>query len=346
MPVADQRDPAAVKAALEPWMATQLGLEAVEITELDIPQSSGFSNETFLLEAQWDGVDAPQGLVLRSQPRTHTIFPEIDLIRQQFLTMKLLYEHSDVPVPKVLWAETDDAVLGQPFFLMERLDGAVPGDAPPYTVEGFVVEMSPADRKLWHRNGLEALTRVAKVDWRGAGFDYLDATHHGALGPEQRRGYLRHYLSWACPESHPIATPAFARLEAMWPDDGEHVELCWGDARVGNQMFRGTEVIGVFDWEMVSLGNSESDLGWWIFVQRYSTEGNGVPLLDGMLDRPELIAYWEELMGREAVNVDFYERLAGFQFTLVMVKLAEMFDSPEMGLDNPVAALTAELLDL
>ena len=125
----------------------------------------------------------------------------------------------------------------------------------PYTVEGFVIDMSPQDRRLWHRNALEVLTRVGKVDWRAAGFDYLDMSHHGPLGPEQRQGYFRHYLDWATKgEIHPVAHPAFERLLEIWPDDGEHIELCWGDARVGNQMSRGTEIIGVFDWEMVSLG--------------------------------------------------------------------------------------------
>jgi aminoglycoside phosphotransferase (APT) family kinase protein len=347
MPVAGQRDPEDVKAALEPWLAGQVDAGSVEIVALEVPQSSGFSNETFLLDAQWEGQDEPARLVLRSQPQTHAIFPEIDLISQQYQTMKLLGEFSDVPVAKVLWAERGEEILGQPFFVMERLDGLVPGDAPPYTVEGFVVDMEPDQRALWHRNAVDVLTRVGKVDWRAAGFDYLDKAHHGPLGPAQRKGYLQHYLDWATyGKRHPVAHPAFTRLLDRWPDDDEFVELCWGDSRVGNQMFDGTEVIGVFDWEMVSLGNPESDLGWWLFVQRYSTEGNGVPLLEGMLDRDGTVALWEDFVGRPASHVEFYECLAGFQFTLVMVKLAEMLDIPDMAVDNPVAALTAQMLDL
>jgi hypothetical protein len=71
-----------------------------------------------------------------------------------------------------------------------------------------------------------------------------------------------------------------------------------------------------------------------------------------MLDRGETIALWEELMGRPATNVDFYERLAGFQFCLVMVKLAEMYSismGPSMlamAIWNPVAEITAGLLGI
>ncbi len=347
MPVVGQRDEAEIAAMLERWLAEHLEVARVEVTDLVVPQASGFSNETFLFSAKWSDALGSVPLVLRSQPQTHALFPEIDLIEQQYMSMKLLGEHSDVPVAKVLWAERDPSVLGQPFFVMERLDGQVPGDNPPYLLEGFVVDMTPAVRHQWHMNAVDAMTRVGRVDWRAAGFAYLDKQHHGLLGPQQRQGYFRHFVDWATAgEHHPVVHPAFERLAATWPDDGEHIDLCWGDARPGNQMFRGTEVVGVFDWEMVSLGNCESDLGWWLFLQRYSTDGVGATLLDGMLGRDETIACWEDRMGRRAVHVDFYEQLAGVHFSLVMLRLAAMMDIPEMAVHNPVAEITMQLLDL
>ena len=360
MPVAGQRDPDEIRGALTEWMARQMP-EATEvtITNLVVPQSSGFSNETFLLDASWveDGKKVDAELVLRSQPVMSLLFPEIDLVTQQYLSMKLLGEHSNVPVPNTRWAERDTSIIGGPFFMMDRLNGVVPGDAPPYTESGFVVDMTDEQRARWAHNGVEALTRVGRVDWKAAGFDHLDQKHHGKLGPEQRRGYFQNYKNWAMKgEAHPVIDPAWDWLVANWPEDGEHIELCWGDSRPGNQMYGGadnTEVIGVFDWEMVSLGNSESDLGWWVFLQQFSIESAGATLLPGMLDRTQTIALWEELMGRPATHVDFYEILAGFQFCLVMVKLAEMFVAESgdpaagaMAVYNPVAAITARLLGI
>jgi aminoglycoside phosphotransferase (APT) family kinase protein len=349
MPVAGQREPEELKAALEPWMAAQMPAASnLRITDVVVPQSSGFSNETFLVDAAWrdDEGDQAVELVVRSQSAANVLFPEADLISQQFRTMQLLGEHSDVPVARMRWAEASGDVLGRPFFVMDRLHGVVPGDSPPYTVEGFVVEMDIPTRNAWHRNAIAAMTRVHAVDWRAVGFDYLDQQHHGALGPEQRRNYMNHYRQWTTRgEPHPVVDLAWKWLDANWPDDVEHVELCWGDARPGNQMFDGTEVVGVFDWEMVSLGNAESDLGWWIFLQRFHTDGTGVALPDGMLDRDQTIAEWERLHGRSATHVDFYERLGGFQFTLVMVRLAESMGVPGMATDNPVAHLTRELIE-
>jgi aminoglycoside phosphotransferase (APT) family kinase protein len=349
MPVAGQRDPRALQAALEPWVARRLpDAQSVRIVNVVIPQSSGFSNETFLVDAAWTDADGDQEveLVVRSQSTDNVLFPEADLVNQQFRTMQLLGEHSDVPVARMRWAESDPAVLGQPFFVMDRLHGDVPGDSPPYTTTGFVLEMDPPTRHQWHRNALEAMTRVHHVDWRAVGFDYLDQSHHGALGPEQRHNYFDHYRKWTTRgEPHAVIDAAWKWLDANWPDDGDYVELCWGDARPGNEMFQGTEVVGVFDWEMVSLGNSESDLGWWIFLQRFHTDGTGVPLPEGMLDRAEVIASWEQWRGRSAQHVEFYERLAGFHFSLVMVRLAESMGIPEMAADNPVVHLTRELID-
>lgn len=360
MPVAGQRDPDQIRGVLTEWMAAQMP-EATDvvITDLVVPQSSGFSNETFLLDASWteNGERVEAELVLRSQPQMSLLFPEIDLVTQQYLSMKLVGEHADVPVPNMRWAERDISIIGGPFFMMDRLNGVVPGDAPPYTESGFVVDMTDEQRARWAYNGVEALTRVGRVDWEAAGFHHLDQKHHGELGPEQRRGYFQNYKNWAMKgEAHPVIDPAWDWLVANWPEDGEFIELCWGDARPGNQMYGGpdnTEVIGVFDWEMVSLGNSESDLGWWLFLQQFSVESAGATLLPGMLDRAQTIALWEELMGRPATHVDFYEVLAGFQFALVMVKLAEMYvaesGDPSIGamaVYNPVTAITARMLGI
>ena len=358
MPVAGQRDPDETRAALTAWLGRQLpGATDVGITDLVVPQSSGFSNETFLFDAAWtvDGDRTSAQLVLRSQPQIYALFPEIDLLGQQYGAMKRLGEHTDVPVAHVRWGEADTSVLGQPFFVMDRLFGKVAGDAPPYTVEGWFMDLSPAQRRVVHTNSVRALTQVNRVDWRAAGFDYLDKTHHGPLGPKQRISYFRKFWEWARDGTpHAVADPAWAWLEDHWPDDGEHIELCWGDARPGNQMFDDDgNVIGIFDWEMVSLGNGESDLGWYLFLQRFHTDGTGVPLPEGMLTRDEIIAIWEDQLGRKAVNVDFYEALGGFHFTLVMMRIGAMTDllapgmwNPEYAVNNPVAQLTKELIGL
>ena len=358
MPIAGQRDPEQTRVALTGWLAGQIaGVAEVEITDLVVPQSSGFSNETFLFTATLTNAAGRErhDLVLRSQPQEYALFPEIDLLAQQYRTMKLLGEHTDVPVARMRFAEADTSVLGQPFFVMDRLHGRVPSDQPPYTESGWVMDMRPEERAAQWRNGIEAMTKVARVDWKAVGFDYLDKPHHGRLGGEQRRNYFRKYLAWAADgQPQPVADPAWAWLEANWPDNDDVLELCWGDARPGNQMYDDSgNVLGIFDWEMVSIGDAESDLGWWLFLQLFHTEGNGHPLPAGVPDHAATVALWSAFMGRAPEHVDFYIRLAGFHFTLVMLRLSAMMKlfapemwAPEYETHNPVMTLTKQLIGI
>ena len=381
MPVGGQRDPEQTRAALVGWLSRQMpGAHQIEIENLVVPQSSGFSNETFLFDVTWTGpsglserkTQGPSGLserkaqgpsgsserqraelVLRAQPQVWAVFPEIDVINQQYRTMKILGEHSDVPVAHVRWAEAGREVLGTPFFVMDRLHGNVPGDRPPYTAEGWFLDLTDEERRALNVDGLSAMTKVNRVDWRSLDFDYLDRRDYGPLGRAQRLGYFDKYWRWArAGNPHPVADPAWDYLRANWPDD-EPVELCWGDARPGNQMYADGRVVAVMDWEMVSLGNAVSDLGWWLFLQRFHTDGTGVPLPGGMLTRDESIALWEDRVGRRAEHVDFYEIVAGFHFTLVMMRIVGMFKeldpqsyTPGGDIYNPVSMLTAGLLGI
>ena len=187
MPLPEQRDPAATAATLSDWLRGRLpDARDVAVVDLEIPQGSGFSNETILFDASWSdgGAARRRELVLRAQPPSYALFPHIDVISQQFRTMQLLGEHTDVPVPRVRWEEEDPGVLGQPFYVMDRAHGQVPPDNPPYTQAGFVVDLAPDERGRLHRNGLEAMTRVHRVDWRAIGFQHLDRPKHGSPGPE------------------------------------------------------------------------------------------------------------------------------------------------------------------
>ena len=51
-------------------------------------------------------------------------------------------------------------------------------------------------------------------------------------------------------------------------------------------------------------------------------------------------------MGRPASNIEFYERLGGFHFSLVMIRLSELMSYPEMSVNNPVADITLQICGL
>ncbi|HSS08978.1 MAG TPA: phosphotransferase, partial [Acidimicrobiales bacterium] len=101
--------------------------------------------------------------------------------------------------------------------------------------------------------------------------------------------------------------------------------LCWGDARIGNMIFDGDcKVQAVLDWEMVALGDPVQDLAWWLFLDRYQSEGYGAPRLTGFPTREATIRRWEELTARSADQIDWYERWAAFRFGVVMIRIAQL----------------------
>lgn len=357
MPLPGQRDPGETRAALAAWLARQMPpARDIEIPWIEIPQSSGFSNETFLFDAVWSENGAPQRreFVLRAQPRSYALFPHIDVIAQQFRTMKLLARHSDVPVAPVFWAEPDPAVLDQPFFVMQRVSGEVPGDNPPYTKSGFIMELAPAERRALYQSGLEALTRVHRVNWRAHGFECRARARYGPPGPRQLHGYFAYYRDWACEgKPHPVIDPAWRWLESHWPEDGGELQLTWGDARIGNQIFHELRCVAVLDWEMTAIANAVSDLGWWLYMQRFHTDGMEAPLPEGFFTREEVIAFWEQCLGRRAEHIEFYEILGGFHFSLIMVALARNVHRlapdqmpADFGVTNPGPRVLAAMLNL
>ena len=145
MGIPEQRDLAEARQTFGKWLAMRLpGATDVEVGELSSPSTSGFSNETLLLDASWTegGARRSEGLVVRVKPTRHTVFMESEF-EAQFKVMSALRQHTDVPLPPMRWFEEDDTWLGAPFYVMGRIDGTAPADSPPYTMEGFLFDGTP-----------------------------------------------------------------------------------------------------------------------------------------------------------------------------------------------------------
>ena len=95
---------------------------------------------------------------------------------------------------------------------------------------------------------------------------------------------------------HPPLLRAFAWLESHLPAD-RAVGFCWGDARPGNIIWRDYRAACLTDFEAVSIGSPDQDLGWWLMFDRWSHESFGVTRLPGEPTRDELPAdqtLWRE----------------------------------------------------
>ncbi len=354
MALLNRLDPETTGAALRDWLRKKLThADGVDLRDISIPQGAGMSMTTVMVTAEWreDGAARLVDLVVRVAPEGAGVFKTTDLGRE-FRVMEALAAHTDVRVPSVLWLEEDSSVLGSPFLVMERISGNVPADDPPYSLEGWVLELDQAQRARLIPNALRELAKIHAVDWRELGLDSLAWPEFGALGMEQQLNHWRDAYAWAhAGRPSPTIDGAFEWMEANRPAEDEIV-LSWGDARIGNILYDKADLSarGVLDWELATLGPRELDLGWFLFMARYSTAGVGAPVPDGMQSREEILACYEELTGHRPQHTSYYEAFGALRGAISAMRMGQLLieagalpeDNP-MPYNNPPAQILAEL---
>jgi aminoglycoside phosphotransferase (APT) family kinase protein len=245
----------------------------------------------------------------------------------------------------MFWLEQDPAVLGAPFVTMDRVRGRVPGDNPPYTVKGWVLELSPAEQERLYDNGLKTVAAVSRCDWRALGLDDvagLGMPDSSETTSEERLRFAEGYVDWATRgRSFPVLDGALRWLAEHCPSEAEPLHLSWGDSRLGNMMFDDElNVMAALDWEQASIGSRELDLGWWLFSRRTHGEGLGIELPSGFPSREQTIARYEELTGQEVRHIDFYEIYNGLVGATAVMKIGDtMIDAGALPPDSPMPAV-------
>ncbi|MGH2725877.1 MAG: phosphotransferase family protein, partial [Actinomycetota bacterium] len=327
MPVPAQRDRGEARAALTHWIRTrQPESEDVWVSEVGGPTYSGYSHETLLFDARWkdaEGRRQEHRFVARVKPSRHAVFPD-DAFAAEHRVMSVL-GGTDVPLPKVFGLERDTSFLGAPFFVMERLKGDVPMDNPPYTTAGWLLEAAPEDQARVWWSGLEAMAAANRIDVEKYDLGFLRASRSGEPGPASELTYWRDYQSWVNAGGVETLERAFERLERELGDGDDGTPgLCWGDARIGNQMFADFTCVAVLDWEMATIAEPEMDLAWFLYFDRVFSEGLAAPRPPGFPSHAASVERWEALTGRTVRRLQPYEIFAGVKFSLVLMRLGTL----------------------
>ena len=234
------------------------------------------SNVTLLFDITWDedGQQRSEPLVARLQPAIERpVFPDYDL-SLQYEVMDAVGRCSDIPVPELCGLETDKSLLGVQFYLMKRTEGRIPTDMPPYNMDGWMMHETSLEKRqhLW-RTSVDTMARYHQLDYQEMGFGKLLVP--GKTPLQQQLVYWENYLNWALEGAgHAIGQRALDWLQANQPSE-EPTVLCWGDARLGNIIFKPSldGVAAVLDWEMAVLGNPVQDLAWFNYLDATFAEG-------------------------------------------------------------------------
>jgi len=322
-----------LRLALQGWLGDRLPAGSpVHIPALTTSAATGMSSETVLFPATWDdgaGVHT-EDLVCRIAPHAHDVpvFPSYDM-RAQFDVIRLVGQLTSVPVPHVRWLEEDPSLLGTPFFLMDRIDGAAPPDNPPYTFgSNWLSDATGQQRQALQQATIDVLAQLHAIDRAEERFGFLFTPAEQAAGPtplHRKVARTRGWYDWtvAAGVRSPLVERGFSWLTENWPADPGPTVLSWGDSRVGNVLYRDFVPVGVLDWEMAAVCPREVDLGWLIYAhsifQNMSTvfELPGVP---GFLQRDEVAAYYQKQTGHTPRDLDFYTAYAALQYAIVFLR--------------------------
>lgn len=272
--------------------------------------SGGASNWTYRLE--YDNQD----LILRRPPKGTKAKSAHDMVREY--TVQKALKDAYPYVPKMVALCTDDNIIGADFYVMERMEGIIPRANLPKEID-----FDPAQTRELCTNVIDALIELHQVDYT----EHADLVNLGrgeGYCERQVTGWDKRYVKAKTPN-----VPSFG-IVRQWlnkhtPKDSKTC-IIHNDWRFDNVILAAdnpTEVIGVLDWEMATLGDPLMDLGsalaYWIEADDniIMQQSRRQPThLKGMMTRDEVVEYYLNKTGLEIDNWTFYEvfglfRLAG-----------------------------------
>jgi aminoglycoside phosphotransferase (APT) family kinase protein len=270
------------------------------------PIGDGHSNLTYLVRR------GDARVVLRRPPRPPLPPSAHDVVREARLLSAL--RPLGVRVPEVLAICGDAEVIGAPFFLMEWVDGVVPGEAMPEALDTVAGRADVADELI------DALAELHAAPPEAAGLGDVERAH-GYLERQVRRfGSL-----WETQRTREV--PEVDRVAAWLGEQvgavrGGGVAVVHGDFRLGNVMFDRSraQLKVVLDWEMATLGDPLADLGYLCATwARERDDENPMNLLSAVTRRPgfpspgALRDRYATVTGRDVGDLRFYEVLALFK---------------------------------
>ncbi len=326
------RDMTNVPVHLSQWLSKLLGDATPEITVESGVDSNGMSSETILLSGCWlhAGDRVEQKWVARVAPAEADVpvFEHYRLDHQHEL-MRLVAELTDVTVPRVRWLETTGEVLGRPFFLMDRVEGRVPPDLMPYTFgDNWLFDAPVDEQRRLQDNTVEVLSKLHSIPDAQSTFGFLqDVDPPGETALHRHFAWLKSWYEFSVPDMgrSALVDQALTWLEDRFPEDVAAAQpvLAWGDARIGNVMYRDFTPVAVLDWEMATIGPREFDVAWIIFAHMVFQELAklaGLPGMPDFLREEDVRATYRDLTGIEVNNLDWFYVYSGVVWCCVFMR--------------------------
>jgi aminoglycoside phosphotransferase (APT) family kinase protein len=272
--------------------------------------SGGSSNLTFRLRSGADD------WILRRPPLSHVLATANDMRREW--TVQQALRDTAVPVPRIVRTCADEAVIGAPFYLMERLDGIVFNDA------SDVAHLSEDDSLACSHELIDVLARLHAVDPAAVGL-----RDFGRPAGFVKRQVRRWSTQWEKSKQRDLAEidEVARRLAASIPPE-QAPAIVHGDYSFNNTMFfrsPATQMQAVLDWELSTLGDPLTDVGtlaiYWGEVGRLMWRSRehpqphranaGFPSAGALLER------YASASGRDLADIGYYLAFATYKLAVI-----------------------------
>ena len=294
------RDTAKMLTALQAYLPEGNAITGVSML------SAGHSNETFLLE----GLDR----VLRMPPSSEGLLPPYDMARQHAVLAAVGARAPSVPVPGVFDLVEDRSVIGDAFFIMER----VPGQAFEYTVPDWL-SREPARAGDLCQQWFEALTALHRAD--------VSAMPEGGRSVGEEAAY---WLGVAEDAEAPQELIDILRdLATRPPRPSGPPTPVHGDPKHGNCLWSEGRLTAMLDWEMAQRAEPLLDLGYVLMFhdQGEASLANAGFDLPAWWSRRKMIDFWETALERTAVDVARYEVLGQAKVSAIIALGAHLYET-------------------
>jgi aminoglycoside phosphotransferase (APT) family kinase protein len=298
-------------ANLSEYLCRQLGPDYAIREVRQFP--GGYSNLTYLLLLR-------QGeLILRRPPPGADIKGAHDMGRE-FAVLSALEGHFQLIPKPVLYTE-DAAIIGAPFFLMERVSGLILRGAP--GAPGFdAVTMQHVSEAVvdtlatLHRTPIQtsALAQLGKPE------GYTD---------RQLKGWIERYTRAATdtvPEMAAVAEWLPLHLPSASP-----AALIHNDFKYDNLVLdpeKPERIRAVLDWEMATLGDPWMDLGTTLAYWTEPREAQQMPLaaatltwLPGNLNRQGVLERYQQQSAHNTPDILFYFAFGAFKVGVIIQQI-------------------------
>jgi aminoglycoside phosphotransferase (APT) family kinase protein len=281
-----------------------------ELTVEQFPR--GYSNLTYLLRM------GDRELVLRRPPFGANIKSAHDMGREHRILSALDGRYARAPRPLAYC--DDPAILGAPFYVMERVRGIILRNRPPSGLDLTPELMGSMCTAL-----VGTLAELHGVDYAAAGLGDLGRPE--GYVARQVGGWAKRYAA-ARTDDVPALERATVWLQEHMPAESG-AALIHNDYKYDNLIFDSqnpTRVVAVLDWEMATIGDPLMDLG--TTLGYWAEPGDPAALCEfgltsrpGNLSRQQMVDAYAAASGRDLGDFRFYYVFGLFKVAVIIQQI-------------------------